>query len=180
MRKIELVIEKICFIVSIVSLIAFFGIMAITVIDVIIRYATGVSILGVYEIVERTMLCGVFASFAYTQMQRGHIEINLIINMFPNRLRYAVEAFGYILGVGISVLVAFAAYRQGITALTSNYTTGVLYIPLHPFYWLECVCMIIFAIAQLYFVVDYIYAVFSKKEAEYVEMEEKGGTQSAL
>ncbi len=166
MLKIGNVIHKIASVVSIISFVGFFGIMFLTVCDVIIRYVSGVSILGVYEIVERVMVCAVFASFAYTQTEHGHVSITMLVMKFPPKVTSIIYCIHSLLSTAISVLVIYAAYRQGNVAMSSNYTTGVLYIPLWPFYWVEIVSMAILAITLFYEAIEHFVALFSPTIAE--------------
>ncbi len=163
MKTLEKVIKKITGIVAIISYVGFVGIMLLTVVDIILRLTTGESILGVYEIVERTMVCAVFASFAYTQSEHGHVSITLLISKYPKKLRFIMLAFNNVLCVAASILVAYAAYTQEEVARTSNYTTGILYIPLFPFYWVEIVAMIVLAVAFLLDAIKPVIAIWNKE-----------------
>ncbi len=174
MRKAKNIIHTITMILSIISYVGFFGIMLLSTCDVIIRYATGNSILGVYEIVEQVMVCAVFASFAYTQSEHGHVSINMLIGKFPKKLQYVLYFIHSLLSIAISIMLIYASYRQGNVALTSHYTTGVLYIPLWPFYWVQIVSIAALALVFAYEAVEYIAAVFSPKVAA-IAQESIGG-----
>lgn len=165
MKKAENIVKKITGVVSIVSFVGFFFIMALTVCDVLIRKLTGQSILGVYEIVERVMICAVFASFAYTQTAHAHVNITMVVSAFPQKLRFAVMALNNLISGGVSVLVAYAAWRQCNVAMASNYTTGVLLIPTWPFYWVEIISMAVLCLAFLFHAVMNAAAIFNKELA---------------
>ena len=173
------IVNRITGIVSIISFVGFFFIMAITVCDIIMRYVTGNAILGVYEIVERTMTAAVFASFAYTQRERGHVMITLLCDKYPKVLRFIAMTFNYAVCTVVSVLVAYAAFNQGKLSMESNYTTAILKIPLHPFYWIEVVAMIVLALAFSLDCVRNLAALFNEEIAMEL-MEEKSGTDSAF
>lgn len=165
MRKAENIVKKITGVVSIISFIGFFFIMALTVCDVLIRKLTGQSILGVYEIVERVMICAVFASFAYTQTAHAHVNITMLVAAFPQKLRFVIMALNNLISAAVSILVAYAAWRQGNVAMDSHYTTGVLLIPLWPFYWVEIVSMVVLCLAFLFHAVKNAAAMFNKELA---------------
>ena len=143
--------------------------MALTVCDIAMRYITGVSILGVYEIVERVMICAVFASFAYTQTEHGHVQITMLISAFPQKLRFFIMVLNNLVSAAIALLVAYAAWRQGNVAFESQYTTGVLFIPLYPFYWVEIVTMVVFSLALLFEAVKSAVAIFNKEVADEIQ-----------
>lgn len=160
-------------ILSILSFVGFFFIMGITTCDIIIRYVTGDSILGVYEIVERVMVCAVFASFAYTQSERGHVRITLLTAKYPPKLDFVMQALNYLLCAAASIFVAYAALRQAGVAISSNYTTGILLIPLFPFYYVELVAMVVLCIAFLWDTAINLVALFRRTLVEDF-LEERG------
>lgn len=175
MKELEKIVKKITGVVSVISFVGFFFIMAITVCDIIIRYVTGDSILGVYEIVERVMICAVFASFGYTQTEHGHVQISLVVAKYPIKLKCIMLSLNNLLCAIASVFVTFAAVRQAGVAFRSNYTTGILHIPLYPFYWVELVSMVVLCIAFLFELVRCVYALFNKEMADTINVEWGGG-----
>ena len=171
MKKAESIVRKITGVVSIISYVGFFGVMAVTIADIILRWITGIPILGVYEIVERIMICAVFASFAYTQTENGHVQITMVVAKFPQKLRFLVMTLNNILSAAVIVLTAYAAYRQGMVAMNSHYTTGVLLIPLWPFYWVEIVSMAVLCLAFLFHAVKNAAAIFNQDIAAEIQAE---------
>lgn len=171
MKKAESIVKKITGAVSIISYVGFFGVMAVTIADIILRWITGIPILGVYEIVERIMICAVFASFAYTQTENGHVQITMVVSKFPQKLRFLVMTLNNILSAAVIVLTAYAAYRQCLVAMSSKYTTGVLLIPLWPFYWVEIISMAVLCLAFLFHAVKNAVAIFNKDIAAEIQAE---------
>ncbi|MCD7927524.1 MAG: TRAP transporter small permease [Oscillospiraceae bacterium] len=167
----EKIVKKLTGVVSIVSAVGFLFIMVITVCDIVIRYITSDSILGVYEIVERTMVCAVFAGFAYTQTEHAHVQITLLAAKYPAKLKFIMLALNNLLCAAASVFVAYAAAKQAGVALASNYTTGILLIPLYPFYWVEVVSMVVLCIAFLLDMVKSIGALGSQELAQEIQGE---------
>lgn len=171
MKKAESIVKKITGLVSIISYVGFFGVMAVTIADIIIRTATGKPILGVYEIVERIMICAVFASFAYTQTENGHVQITMLVSKFPQKPRFLIMALNNLLSAAVIVLTAYAAYRQCLVALSSNYTTSVLLIPLWPFYWVEIISMAVLCLAFLFHAAKNAAAIFNADIAAEIQSE---------
>ena len=171
MQKFEKITKIITGAISSISYVGFFFIMMLTVVDVIIRYITGNSILGVYEIVERVMICAVFAAFAYTQTEHGHVMISLIIRLFPIKLKCVMLALNNLLSAAASVLVGYAAGRQAIVAYHAHSTTGVLKIIIYPFYWVVVVSMAALAIAFLLDTARNIAAIGNKELADKIDSE---------
>jgi len=168
MRKIEEVIGKLTGAISIISYIGFFFIMLFTVADVVLRFALSSPILGSYEIVERAMFCSVFASFAYAQSQKAHINITMLIDLFPVKLKLFCLSLTGMLSTCAAVFIAYAATKQANTAWAASYATSVLSIPLYPFYWTEFLCMLAFAATLLYDAIKYFFAIFNEDIARRV------------
>jgi len=162
MKKIDAFIGRITGTISIISYVGFFFIMIFTVLDVFLRHVFSSPILGSYEIVERSVFCAVFASFAYAQTQKAHINITMLVDFFPVRLKMFTGFVTELLSAITALLIAYAAMRQANTAFASNYTTAVLYIKLYPFYWVEFLCMVVFAMTLLYSALKNLLAIFSK------------------
>ena len=82
-------IDRICAVfakaVCVITFGAFLAVMFLIMADVAKRTATGSAIIGTYEIVERLLMIGVFASFAYTQTRHGHVHVTMLISHLPQK-----------------------------------------------------------------------------------------------
>lgn len=169
MLKLESIIRKITYAIMVISIVAFAGIMLLTICDIVLRLLFHSPIVGAYEIVERTMICGVFASFAYTQMVHGHVQITLIISHLPRVVRFIILGLLAVLSGVVCFILAYAAQMQAGVALSSNYVTSMLKIPLFPFYWVEVISMVVLGLTFLFDAAENFFAVGSKKMAEHIQ-----------
>jgi TRAP-type C4-dicarboxylate transport system permease small subunit len=169
MKNFEKFLERVIGLVSVVSYVGFGLIMLITVVDVFMRFVFNSPILGSYEIIERIVFCGVFASFAYAQLQKSHIQISMALLLLPRRLRYVCVTLTGLLSAGIVLIMAYAAVVQAQTAFKAHYVTGVLKIPLYPFYWIEGVTMFAFFVTLLFDAVKSMAAIFDEKIAQEIQ-----------
>jgi TRAP-type C4-dicarboxylate transport system permease small subunit len=169
MKNFEKKLNRVIGWLSAISYAGFFFIMALTVVDVFMRFAFNSPLLGSYEIIERTVFCGVFASFAYAQQQKSHIRITMLVLLFPRFLRHACVAFTGLLSATIALIMAYAAVVQAQTAFSAHYVTGVLKIPLYPFYWVEAAMMFAFFVTLLFDAVKSIAAMFDEKMAKEIQ-----------
>ena len=87
MKKVKDIINKIASITSTLCFAGIIFIMLLTVGDIFVRFVFDGIILGAYEIVERSLFCIVFASFAYAQIHRGHVHVTMLIFNFSPKLR---------------------------------------------------------------------------------------------
>jgi len=171
MKKLEKIVKIISGVLFVISIIGFFFITGITAADIVIRYVKNESILGVYELVERVMICAVFTSFAYAQTEHAHVQITLLVAMYPPKLKLVMMALNNLLSAAASILVAYAAMRQAGVALQSQYATGILHIPLYPFYWVVAVSMVALCITFLFDMVKSVCALFNHEIAEEIQSE---------
>jgi TRAP-type C4-dicarboxylate transport system permease small subunit len=169
MKLCDKIVGRLAGAVGMVGTVGIFLIMLLIVLDVFLRFTFNSPIMGSYELVERGMFCAIFASFAYAQTEKAHIRIELLVGKFPEKLHMLFDFFFGILSTGTAALIAYAAVLQAQTAFSSSYTTSVLIISLYPFYWVEFVCMLVFAIALLYDSVKNMIAIFNKQVAENVK-----------
>ena len=162
-RKISSVLNHL---MGYITFIAFFVIMIFIVLNVIMRYIFEAPILGAYEIVEQMMFVGVFCSFAYAQQEGSHIRVAMILAKLPHRAAMVICSITGLLGAGILAALSCAAYKQFAMAMKFDYTTAMLKFAQAPFYALEIVCCIVFALAVLVDTAEYIIAVFNKDKAD--------------
>ncbi len=171
MVKISNFLNRINKIVVVVSFVGLAFLMLLNVVDVIISKLFTKSIVGAYEISECVLLCTVFASFAYGQSKGVHVRMMLIVQKFPETLRYIVAAFCNILSAGISALCTYATFYGAARKLADHTVSQILHFPLYPFYYIAAVCMAIFTISLLFDALVSIVAIFDSK---YKEMSRKG------
>ena len=169
MKFCDKIIGELSSFMGVVSIAGVFIIMMIIVVDVALRFLLNSPIQGSYEIVERCMFCTIFATFAYAQTEKAHIRIDLVVGMFPEKLHMFADFILLASSTGIAAIIAYGAVLQARTSMSSNYITSVLNIPLYPFYWLEFVCMLVFAVTLLYDSVKNPIAMFDDRVAKEVK-----------
>lgn len=148
------------------SLVSYGGVVAImllNVVDVVLSKTLNRSVTGAYEITEVLLLCTIMASFAYGQTKKAHINITLFIKHLPGAIRFLTFGIMGFLSAGTAALLGYAAVLQAQSAIAKGSATGVLMIPMYPFYYVEAVAMFIFAVALLYDTLLSFAAIFIKK-----------------
>ncbi|MDR2088865.1 MAG: TRAP transporter small permease [Clostridiales Family XIII bacterium] len=149
--------------VGVVSSIGYIFIIVLCVVEVLLEKLTGMPVLGSYEMIERAMIVAVFASFAYGQTKKMHINVPIVLNFFPRAARLLSLGAMSTVSTGIAFFVGYAAWTQCLTAKSMGQMTGILHIPLHPFYFVEAVAMVIFG---LILIIDTIVVFLSLKDRE--------------
>jgi TRAP-type C4-dicarboxylate transport system permease small subunit len=126
--------DKICIGLSKISvytaMLLVFSIMALTVIDVLLRRLTPFPLLGVYEITEVTLASFVFLSLAYTWSVDGHIRVDILIKRVPVKIKVFFNIISNLAGIVVFFLLAWEGFWDALYILKIGLVTDILRIPL--------------------------------------------------
>lgn len=175
MLKIGKIVNKAAFIVSIISYVGVVAIMLLNVTDVVLTKVFNNPVTGAYEITECLLLCTIMAAFAYAQTKKSHINMTILIRVFPKVLRFFIYGFMGLLSTGTATAVGYAAVLQATNAIEKGTVTSVLFIPMYPFYYVEAAVMFMFALTLLYDTVLSFIAMFSSKYEQIVSADWTNG-----
>ncbi len=108
-------------------------IMCLITIDVLSRYLLGQPVKGAYEITEMLFLSMVFLGLSYTQIYRGHVKVELLVNRFSERTQICLDIAMLIISFIIYILLVW----QGIEGFwesfqSGEYRWGLIKLPLWP------------------------------------------------
>jgi len=149
MEKVKRIFYRCAGGVGVISAVGYLAIIAICIFDVLLEKTISRPITGSYELVERCMVVAVFASFAYAQAKKAHINMMILIERFPRFSRLITLGLASLLSVGITGYAAYAAYTQTGTAMRMGTMTAVLHIPLWPFFMLQAIALFFLAVILL-------------------------------
>jgi len=79
---------------------------------------------------------------AYTQVVRGHIEVEFLVARLPQRARMAIASFVYPLGMVLFALLAWRSYDFGRALQVSGEVSMTQGIPFYPFIYGIAFCSI--------------------------------------
>jgi len=150
--------------------ISFIGIAAIVLLNVadVVLAKIYKPVLGAYEITQRLLLCTVFASFAYAQTKKTHINMIIVVERLPRAIRFILFTLMSLLSVFAACALTYAAYYQGGISMDLGTATEVLYIPLYPFFYVEALAMAAFVIVLIFDTVMSFIAIFKEDFAKHV------------
>lgn len=168
MMRILKIVRRVTFAMSLVSYAGILIIMLLNVADVFLTKTFTAPISGAYELTEVLLLCTVMASFAYGQSQRTHINMTIVVKRLPRFLKFSIYGVMGLLGAATAAAVGYAAILQTQSSWEKGAETAVLQIPMWPFFVVEAVAMIVFALALLYDALMSFGAIRSDKYEEYV------------
>ena len=117
---------------DIIAAVAIFSMMALTCADVFLRYFFRKPIPGTYEIVALLGAVAVSFAMAHTLVEKGHVAVSLIVQMFPKRLQGIVEIFISIFGIILFGLIAWQSILYGVDCQRSGEVSMTLQLPFYP------------------------------------------------
>ena len=122
-----------------------------------------VPILGSVELVA--LFGSVVTAFAlgYTQLRRGHIWVDVLINLFPKRVKRILNIINSLICTGFFAVVAWRITVWSTTLVTTGELTETLRVIYYPFsYGVALGC----AVLSLVFLTDCLKSMISSKENE--------------
>ena len=107
--------------------------MFLTAADVSLRYVFNRPILGSYELVEYMMAMLVAFTIAYCALEKGHVNIELLISRLPPRAQSVINSFTGLISLGLFSLIAWRSFLQAKILYFAGSISPALYIPIFPF-----------------------------------------------
>lgn len=104
-------------------------------------------IYGTYDVV--TILGSIVVAFAlgYCAVQRGHIVVELIVSLLPQRVQATIDSLTGFLSVGIFAIVAWQSWIYGTDMWNRGEVTMSVHIPVFPFiYGVSFGCAVLFMV----------------------------------
>ena len=123
-----------------------FCMMLLTVCDVIGRYVFNSPITGAYEVTETMMVTAVFFFIAYTQTQKGHIAVDLVVIMLPRKIRLAIDIITHLMSLCILFLLAWMNILRWLELMARNEHTPIIHLPVSPFVLIVALGCFVFSI----------------------------------
>jgi len=95
---------------------------------------------GAIEFVGFLGVVVVAFGIAYTQVLRGHIQVEFFITKLPKRMQGGVTAFVSLLGIVLFALLAWQSYHLGHNLQVSGEVSMTQRIPFYPFVYAIAFC----------------------------------------
>jgi TRAP-type transport system small permease protein len=145
-----------------VSAVALFGMMMVTVADVVGRYVFSKPIKGAFELVGFLMVFAGTWGIAYCQIKKGHIRVDFILQRFSKRVQAILTSVAYFMGL---IIFSVLAWRLALLAkyyldLERGNSTDTLGIPLFPFVVTTVIGMGMMALVLLF---DFVHSLTEVK-----------------
>ncbi len=144
-----------------IAALAIFTMMALTCVDVFLRYFFRKPITGTYEIVALLGAVAVSFAMAHTLAEKGHVAVSLIVQLFPKRLQGIIESIISIFGIMLFALIAWQSVLYGVDCQRSGEVSMTLELPFYPIIYGVALCA---GIVCLVLMVDLANAIVKVKD----------------
>ena len=115
-------------------------IMAVTCLDVSMRYFFSNPIPGAYDVVS--LLGAVLASFSmpYTMIQKGHVAVEILIQNLSRRKQLVVETLTHLLGIAFFLVLVWQSVKLAEHMKRVGEVTPTLLVPFYPILYCMAGC----------------------------------------
>jgi tripartite ATP-independent transporter DctM subunit len=120
-------------VVNSIGAIIFFLIVCITFADVFLRYFFHRPISGGIEITEEALVILVMFGLAYTQREKGHITIDIVVNILSRKLQTILRTLTCAFSIILFSLVCWRSMTYAAYLSNVGETTTMLGLPVAPF-----------------------------------------------
>jgi TRAP-type C4-dicarboxylate transport system permease small subunit len=144
-----------------IAAMAIFVMMSLTCVDVFLRYFFRKPIPGTYEIVALLGAVAVAFAMAHTSVEKGHVAVSLIVQLFPKRLQGIIESIISIFGIILFGLIAWQSVLYGVDCQRSGEVSMTLQLPFYPIIYGVALCA---GIVCLVLMVDLANAIVKVKD----------------
>ena len=112
--------------------IALFFMMALTFVDVIMRYLFNSPIIGALELTEFSMAIVIFLGLVLLTSQEGHVTVDLIDNFVPDKIKPIQKVIINLINLFVMVVISWQLWIKAEDAAGYGDRTEYLFMPLSP------------------------------------------------
>lgn len=145
-----------------ISMILILLMMFITVADVSGRYFFNRPILGVFELTRFGLGAIVCAALGWSQINKVHIAINLLVTRLPIIWQRLIETFNYLLALITFIIVSWQMFSYTARLYTGAQVTSVLGVPIYPFVLISAVGIVLFTFVLFWDLIKEINKLFGR------------------
>ncbi|MFC1883256.1 TRAP transporter small permease [Thermodesulfobacteriota bacterium] len=110
-----------------------FAMTVLTTADVVGRYFFNSPITGALEVTEFMVLILIFSFLAYTQSQKTHVSVDLLVAIFPEKIKKYIKIFNHLVCLGLMSLITWMGYQRALELLEHGEASPNLGVSHYPF-----------------------------------------------
>jgi len=142
------VIKKVSRITDMLAGVCFFSVMALVLVNIIMRNVFIRPIEGTYELVGLLVATGLGLALANCEMTDFNIAMDIVTEKLSRGAQKAIEILIYIVSLGFWAIVVWRIFVFASTSYTNGRVTATASIPLYPFIFILgfnvfCLCAVL-------------------------------------
>jgi TRAP-type C4-dicarboxylate transport system permease small subunit len=118
---------------SYVGALSLFTMMCLTTVDVVGRYLFNRPITGVFELTEYLVLILIFSFIGYTQSQKSHVAVDILLPLLPQKLRRLTDVANHLVCLALMGLITWMGVGKALELRIVGEASPNLQIPAYPF-----------------------------------------------
>lgn len=122
---------------------------AMTFLDVILRYFFARPISGSSEITQYMMVVIGFMGLATCALEKQHLEVELLVCHFSKKVQWVIGIINYITVIGLSGVLAWFTLVETSTVRLFRLSSNLTQIPQYPFYYIIAFAFVMLGLAAL-------------------------------
>ncbi|MDP2917208.1 MAG: TRAP transporter small permease subunit, partial [Dehalococcoidia bacterium] len=139
--------------------------MLLTAVDVIGRYVFNRPLTGSLELTEFMMVILVAFGLAYTGLQKGHIDVDIVITRLPPKTQAVINAITNTLSLGLFALITWRSVLYGESLRVGKFVSSSLFIPIYPFAYLVALGSLLLCLVFLINLLEHLAKIISGTRA---------------
>jgi len=148
-RTMTMIVDPVAKFFNRIATYALAAMMAVTGIDVALRYIFNRPITGSYEIIEFLMPIAVGCGLAYCALEEKHVRVELLTSALPLRAQAAANSFSHLVFFILFALITWQTFLRATGMIASGQSSEVLYLPIYPFVLVLTACCAILCLVTL-------------------------------
>jgi len=115
-----------------IGCVSLFLMMCLTVVDVGGRFFFNSPILGSFELTQYLVAITIFSFIGYAQSNKIHVNVDLLVNTFPRKLRYFFDILNFLVCLGLMLLFTWMTIEKALEVMATGERPMNLPIPQYP------------------------------------------------
>lgn len=131
LTKAKIVIQRLTYYACSAGMLALLPMMLLTAVAVTGRSFLGFPIPGAVELSSYMLSVVILLGIAYTQQEKGHPRVTLLVSKFPDKVQALLEAIMYLLSIIVAAVIVWVSWQAAFAY--GGITSDVLRIAQFPF-----------------------------------------------
>ena len=128
--------------------ICFFSVMALILVNILMRKIFNLPIMGTYELVGLLTATGLGFALANCEIKNGNVAMSLFTDKMPKKLQGIIAIIIYLLSLSFWAVVVLRLFIYGTSSLKSGWVSSTSSIPIYPFIFVLgfntlCLCLVL-------------------------------------